>query len=131
MKAFWFQQVYEFNVPSHMAKPFVMKTFSQKFRSFKWDLRRGPLKGKDTMEEKLAACPLYYNIDHWKEFVQNESNPVVKRKHANCATNHKKRSIRHTLGRLSYANKCYNLVSTFYHVLHHLNSSYIILVVYD
>lgn len=121
-------QKYEFNVPSHLAKKFAMKTFPQKLRSFKYELLRGPLKGKVTMAEKIDACPMHYILDHWKTFLLHESDPAVKKKHTKCGSNLKNKSIKHTLTRISYANKCYNLGSTCYHIFHPFKSSHVILV---
>ncbi|RZC52979.1 hypothetical protein C5167_011837 [Papaver somniferum] len=73
------RQKYEFNVPSHLAKKFAMKTFPQKLRSFKYELLRGPLKGKVTMAEKIDACPMHYILDHWKTFLLHESDPAAQK----------------------------------------------------
>ncbi|XP_026442010.1 uncharacterized protein LOC113341298 [Papaver somniferum] len=76
-------QEFEFNVPNHLAKPCVFRTLPQKFRTFKYDLRTGPLLGKVTMQEKLYACPSNYDVDFWRIFVENESKVGVKEKHKN------------------------------------------------
>ncbi|KAI3969956.1 hypothetical protein MKW92_045555, partial [Papaver armeniacum] len=75
-----------------------MGSLPQKFRTFKHELRTGPLLGKVTMQEKLDACPGDYDFDCWKIFVENESKE-----------NQKKRTIHHTCGRESYANKMHKL----------------------
>ncbi|XP_026418910.1 uncharacterized protein LOC113314330 isoform X2 [Papaver somniferum] len=61
------------------------------------------------MEEKLDACPGDYDFDCWKIFVENESKPGVKENHTKYAENQKKRTIHHTCGRESYANKIHKL----------------------
>ncbi|XP_026417732.1 uncharacterized protein LOC113313208 [Papaver somniferum] len=86
-----------------------MRSLPKKFRKFKYDLRNGPLLGKVTMQEKLDACPDDYDTNWWKVFVENESKPGVKEKHEKYAENQKKRTLHHTCGRESYANKIHKL----------------------
>ncbi|RZC50470.1 hypothetical protein C5167_018896 [Papaver somniferum] len=107
----WFKllQEFEFNVPNHLAKMIVMRSLPQKFRTYKHDLRTGPLLGKVTMQEKLDARPVDFDSDCWKIFVENESIPGIKEKHAKYSENQKKRTIHHTCGRESYANKIHKL----------------------
>ncbi|KAI3947952.1 hypothetical protein MKW92_024893, partial [Papaver armeniacum] len=86
-----------------------MGSLPQKFRTFKHELRTGPLLGKVTMQEKLYACPGDYDFDCWKTFFENESKPGVKEKHTKYVENQKKRTIHHTCGRESYTNKIHKL----------------------
>ncbi|RZC63728.1 hypothetical protein C5167_025504 [Papaver somniferum] len=54
----WFKllQEFEFNVPNHLAKMIVMGSLPQKFRTYKHDLRTGPLLGKDVKEGLVAEA---------------------------------------------------------------------------
>ncbi|RZC86856.1 hypothetical protein C5167_030204 [Papaver somniferum] len=100
---------FEFNVPSHLVRPCLEANFPQKLRTFKYKLRSEILKNKATKEAALEARPADCSPDNWKGFVENEFKEGVKEKNAKYAEVAKRNPIPHTLGRCSYANKCYNL----------------------
>ncbi|KAI3908181.1 hypothetical protein MKW98_029482, partial [Papaver atlanticum] len=103
---------FEFNVPSHLVRPCLEANFPQKLRTYKYRLRSEILKKKATKEAALEARPADCSLDSWKGFVENEFKEGVKEKNAKYAEVAKRNPIPHTLGRCSYANKCYNLVCT-------------------
>lgn len=105
-----FQLKFTFGAPSSLVRPKVENTYSQKFRTFKYKLRQ-KLKGKDTTEDLLAAIPRGYHLPFWQQFIDNERKPESSAKRAKYKENCEKKVIRHTLGRLSYAQKSFNLVS--------------------
>ncbi|KAI3883837.1 hypothetical protein MKW92_011376, partial [Papaver armeniacum] len=61
------------------------------------------------MQEKLDARPENYDADYWNFFVENECKAGVKEKHMKYAENQNKRTLHHTCGRESYANKIHKL----------------------
>lgn len=95
-----------------MARSFISRTFPQKFRSYKWDLRLNFLKDKATVQDMIDACPYGMNVDVWARFVNNENQPGMQDKYRKYAENQRKTETRHCLGRLSYAVKSNRLVST-------------------
>ncbi|OVA19201.1 hypothetical protein BVC80_525g6 [Macleaya cordata] len=99
---------FEFNVPSQLVREHVENSYPQKFRSCKNTLRKEHLDG-NTKEEALAACPIGFNPNTWKDFVENEYKDEMKKKRAQNSENKKKSTICHTLGRRSYLNKNYIL----------------------
>ncbi|MCL7026365.1 hypothetical protein MKW94_000338 [Papaver nudicaule] len=67
------------------------------------------MKDATNQEEVVAKCPAGIALDIWKTFVANEFEEVAKEKRARNKEIIKKSTIRHTLGRRSYASKCYIL----------------------
>ncbi|XP_026395400.1 uncharacterized protein LOC113290088 [Papaver somniferum] len=100
---------YEFNAPSQYVRPYLEKSFPAKYRRYKYDLRKQYIKDATNQEEVVAKCPIGFKLDVWKAFVANEFEEVAKEKRAKNVENIKKSTIRHTLGRRSYVNKCYIL----------------------
>ncbi|KAI3915580.1 hypothetical protein MKW92_001950 [Papaver armeniacum] len=100
---------YEFNAPSQYVRPYLEKSFPAKYRRYKYDLRKQYIKDATNQEEVVAKCPNGFKLDVWKAFVANEFEEVAKEKRAKNVENIKKSTIRHTLGRRSYVNKCYVL----------------------
>ncbi|MCL7043303.1 hypothetical protein MKW94_009316, partial [Papaver nudicaule] len=118
---------YEFNVPSYLVRPSIEDGYPQKFRSFKTSLRKHYFRiannnaqvkaiqaGLDpkawkSKEEILAKVPIGITPKAWKGFVNNEFKEGVKESHEKTAGNKMKCTIPHTLGRRTYANKCYFL----------------------
>ncbi|MCL7049177.1 hypothetical protein MKW94_020848, partial [Papaver nudicaule] len=100
---------FEFNVPSHLVRPCLEANFPQKLRTYKYSLRTNILKKKATKEAALEACPDDCSPDSWKGFVENEFKEGVKERNAKYSIVAKMNPVPHTLGRCSYANKCYKL----------------------
>ncbi|KAI3895536.1 hypothetical protein MKW92_005668, partial [Papaver armeniacum] len=119
---------FKFNAPSHLVRPNLEVTFSQKFRTFKYQLRQNYFKiargkaqieaviqaGLDpnawkSKEEILANVPMGVTPSNWTAFVENEFKEGVEESHEKKSENKKKCTIPHTLGRRTYANKCYLL----------------------
>ncbi|MCL7040148.1 hypothetical protein MKW94_025153 [Papaver nudicaule] len=63
----------------------------------------------ESKEEILAKVPVGVTPKAWKGFVNNEFKEGVKESHEKKAENKMKCTIPHTLGRRTYANKCYLL----------------------
>ncbi|KAI3880288.1 hypothetical protein MKW92_003275, partial [Papaver armeniacum] len=98
---------FTFAVPSNLVRPVVEGGYSQKFRTYKYKLRK-TLKGK-VLEDILSAKPRGCHLPFWEAFVENESKPESFAKRAKYKENCEKNTLRHTLGRLSYAQKSHNL----------------------
>ncbi|KAI3984660.1 hypothetical protein MKX01_036293, partial [Papaver californicum] len=99
---------FESNVPSHLVRPCPEANFPQKLRTYKYRLRSTP-SPKANKVATLKVCPFNCSPDSWKGFFENEFKEEVKEKYAKHAEVAKRNPIQHTLGRCSYANKCYNL----------------------
>ncbi|KAI3875561.1 hypothetical protein MKW92_053058, partial [Papaver armeniacum] len=98
---------FKFNAPSYLVRPNLEAAFSQKFRSFKYTLRQNYFKiakGKAQIEAAIQAS-LNPNVlmgitpSNWTIFVENEFKEG----------NKKQCTIPRTLGRRTYASKCYLL----------------------
>ncbi|KAI3916437.1 hypothetical protein MKW92_005894, partial [Papaver armeniacum] len=119
---------FKFNAPSHLVRPNLEVTFSQEFRTFRYQLRQNYFKiargkaqieaaiqaGLDpnawkSKEEILANVLMGVTPSNWTAFVENEFKEGVKESHEKKSENKKKCTILHTLGRRTYANKCYLL----------------------
>ncbi|KAI3917499.1 hypothetical protein MKW92_035392, partial [Papaver armeniacum] len=91
---------FKFNAPSHLVRPNLEVTFSQKFRTFKYQLRQNYFKiargkaqieaaiqaGLDpnawkSKEEILANVPIGVTPSNWTAFVENEFKEGVKESH--------------------------------------------------
>lgn len=106
------QLEYEFLVPTELMKPVVVSDFAPKLRNFKTTLRQH-LKGKNTLEEMLAARPAYYHKEEWwKGFVMNEMKKGASERRAKAKLSALKRIRKHKSGRQTYANKVHKMVST-------------------
>ncbi|KAI3843525.1 hypothetical protein MKX03_014177, partial [Papaver bracteatum] len=86
---------FTFGVPSCLVRPKVEHTYSQKFRTYKYTLRR-KLKGKVTEEDLFAAIPKGYHIPFWQEFIDNERKPESSAKRAKYKENCEKKVVRHS-----------------------------------
>ncbi|MCL7029858.1 hypothetical protein MKW94_001615 [Papaver nudicaule] len=119
---------FEFNVPSSLVRPSIEELYPQKFRSFKYRLRRNLFRianskaqvqaaiqaGLDpnawkSKEQILAKVPIGITPKTWTAFVNNEFKEGVKESHAKKSENKMQCTIPHTLGRRTYVNKCHLL----------------------
>ncbi|KAI3925390.1 hypothetical protein MKW92_023529, partial [Papaver armeniacum] len=119
---------FKFNAPSYLVRPNLEAAFSQKFRSFKYTLRQNYFKiakgkaqieaaiqaGLDpnawkSKEQILAEVPMGITPSNWTIFVENEFKEGVRESHEKKSENKKQCTIPHTLGRRTYASKCYLL----------------------
>ncbi|RZC54439.1 hypothetical protein C5167_013286 [Papaver somniferum] len=119
---------FEFNAPSYLVRPNLEVAFSQKFRSFKYQLRQNYFridKGNEQIEaaiqagldpnawkskeQILAEVPVGVTPSNWTAFAENEFKEGVRESHEKKSENKKKCTMLHTLGRRTYANKCHLL----------------------
>ncbi|XP_026434117.1 uncharacterized protein LOC113331633 [Papaver somniferum] len=120
---------FEFNAPSYLVRPNLEVAFSQKFRSFKYQLRQNYFridKGNEQIEaaiqagldpnawkskeQILAEVPVGVTPSNWTAFAENEFKEGVRESHEKKSENKKKCTmLLHTLGRRTYANKCHLL----------------------
>ncbi|KAI3852794.1 hypothetical protein MKX03_028628, partial [Papaver bracteatum] len=126
---------FEFNAPSHLVCPNLEVSVSQKFRTFKYQLRQNYFRiargkaqieaaiqdGLDPYEWKrkeqiLANVPMGVTPSNWIAFVENEFKEGVRENHENKSEK-KKCRIPHTLGRHTYANKCDLLICFIHSIL--------------
>lgn len=61
---------FTFAVPSNLVRPKVEGGYSQKFRTYKYKLRK-TLNGKVTAEDILSAKPRGCRLPFWEAFVEN------------------------------------------------------------
>ncbi|KAI3844502.1 hypothetical protein MKX03_026172 [Papaver bracteatum] len=119
---------FKFNAPLYLVCPNLEAAFSQKFRSFKYTLRKNYFKidkGKAQIEaaiqagldpnawkikeQILAEVPMGITPSNWTSFVENEFKEEVRESHEKKSENKKQCTLPHTLGRHTYASKCYLL----------------------
>lgn len=104
------QDEFEINMAEEIARPLMCKNWSQYFRTRKSGLRNYISNGSEEPPEGLD--PII-----WQKFLEMESDPKkIKQRHDN-AQNRKKNKISHTLGRQSYGQKSYVMVSILYFIL--------------
>ncbi|KAI3861260.1 hypothetical protein MKW92_024072, partial [Papaver armeniacum] len=120
---------FKFNAPSYLVRPNLEAALSHKFRSFKYTLRQNYFKiakGKaqieaaiqasldpkawKSKEQILAEVSMGITPSNWTIFVENELKEGVRESHEKKSENKKQCTIPYTLGRHTYASKCYLLV---------------------
>lgn len=104
------QNKFQFNVPEKVAHRFLEKKFPAIWRVVKSRYRTF-IKSMKGMEAAIAKIPDGVDPNHWKEFVLQCLNPKAKELRTRNARYRKKNKVGHTLGRQSYAQKLYNMVS--------------------
>ncbi|KAM7507386.1 hypothetical protein LguiA_017839 [Lonicera macranthoides] len=92
------------DIPEEVARPMLEKGWSQKFRTYKTTLRK-------SLESEKEEAPRGMDPNHWKEFSENENKPKKKEQKIKNAENRAQLQYSHCLGRYSYAQKTYELVS--------------------
>lgn len=87
-----------------IARPLLCKNWSQFVRTRKCSLRKYLRKGG-------VEAPDGTDPHIWQKFIELESDPKKKKQNCDNAGNRKKNKVSHTLGRQSYAQKSYIMVS--------------------
>lgn len=87
-----------------LARPLLCKNWSQFYRTHKCSLR-------NYMRNGGVEAPSGTDPNIWEKFIELERDPKKIKQVRDNAQNRKKNKVSHTLGRRSYAQKAYVMVS--------------------
>ncbi|KAM7477899.1 hypothetical protein LguiA_026112 [Lonicera macranthoides] len=79
------------DIPEEVARPMLEKGWSQKFRTYKTTLRK-------SLESEKEEAPRGMDLNHWKEFSENENKPKKKEQKIKNAENRAQLQSSHCLG---------------------------------